>query len=340
MNIPKVNLGFYPTPIYKLEKISNELNQNIFIKRDDLTGIAFGGNKIRKLQYFIADAIEQEAKALVTVGAPQSNHVRQTIAAGIKFGFDVHVALYKPEQTQYQGNLLLDALMGAHIHWIDSKNYYEEIIKITGVLKDCHGKMPYFIPVGGSNEIGAWGYISAAEEIAEQQKKLGLEFDYIIIPSSSGGTQAGLIIGKKLHNLKAQIIGINIAKYAYADKTTLNSINTILHYFIEKHSIDYTFREQDIILIEKYNEPGYGILTNDEKKTIAELAKKEAIFLDPVYTARAFWALIDLTKNNFFKNKANILFIHTGGTPAIFAYANQLYNPPKPGEANKNILLE
>ncbi len=339
MNLPgKINLGIFPTPVHKLENLSKKFGVNLWIKRDDLNGLGLGGNKIRKLEYLVKHALEKEDNTLVTVGSAQSNHARQTAAVAAKLGLDCHLILRKPEPDTFNGNLLLDALFGATIHWTDKENEYKEVMKVIGALKDCRGKKPYFIPVGGSNEYGLLGYVNAAQEIAEQEKHLGFNFDFIVFASSSGGTQAGLIAGKKFFNLKAEILGVEIDKNFYPEKSLKQHILTILDYAKQEFDWQMTFDENDVKLLSGYNSAGYGVLTELEKEAIYTMASSEGIVLDPVYTGRAFGALLDRLKNNSFKKGSSILFVHTGGTPANFAYADKLYQKPRPGEANKNLL--
>lgn len=334
----KVKLGFYPTPLYKLEKLSKKFGYELFIKRDDLTGLAFGGNKTRKLEYLIADALYHEAKAVVTVGAAQSNHARQTAAAAKKYGLDAHLILFKPEPEEYEGNLLLDMFIGAKVHWVERDNLYKEQIKILGVLRDCHGRDPYFIPMGGSNEIGIWGYIDGVDELKTQLELQSQKVDYVVFASSSGGTQAGMILGKKLFNLRAELVGIEIDKNMYPDKTVRQHIKNITNSAIREFDLPVSVDDDDIHLIEDYNAAGYGVVTDLEKQAIYTMAQQEGILLDPVYTARAFGALMDLLQKGYFPKGSSILFWHTGGQPALFAYAKELFEKPQPGKDNVGLV--
>ncbi len=334
----KVELGFFPTPIHRLEKLSKKYPYNLFIKRDDLTGLAFGGNKTRKLEYLIADALDKGARAVITEGAAQSNHARQTAAAARKYGLEPHLILFKPEPREFDGNLLLDMFFGAKIHWTDKDSLYKERLNIMGVIRDCHGQDPYFIPMGGSNEIGLWGYIDAIDELKTQTELSGQKIDYIVFASSSGGTHAGMIIGKKLYDLEAQIIGIEIDKNMYPDKTVKQHIKTIINYARQEFDLPIDLNDQDITLISGYSEAGYGVVTDLEKNAIYTLAQEEGILLDPVYTGRAFGALLDLLGKVYFPKGSNILFWHTGGQPALFAYRNDLFTKHIPGKDNKDLV--
>ncbi len=340
LQIDKVSLGNFPTPLQYMEKLSKKFNYNLFIKRDDLTGLAFGGNKTRKLEYLIADALDKGAKAILTEGAAQSNHARQTAAAAIKYGLIPHLLLFKPQPGEIQGNLLLDNILGAKIHWIDREKLYEERLKKIGVLRDCHGADPYFIPMGGSNEIGLWGYIDAIDELKTQCVKIGQEFDYIVFASSSGGTQAGMILGKAIFGLKAQIIGIEIDKKMYPGKTVEQHIKIIMQQAVNDFGLKIDVSDLEINLVHGYNEAGYGVMTQRELNAINLMAQTEGIFLDPVYTGRAFGALIDMMEKDYFPKGSNILFWHTGGHPALFAYADQLVEKHEPGKDNKDLHKE
>ncbi len=334
----KVDLGYFPTPLHKLDNLSKKFPYNLYIKRDDLTGLAFGGNKTRKLEYLIAQALDQHAKAVVTIGAAQSNHARQTAAAAKKYGLDAHLILFKPEPGEYDGNLLLDMFFGAKVHWVDRNNLYKEQLRVIGALKDCYGQNPYFIPMGGSNEIGLWGYIDAIDEVKTQIEMQGLNIDYIVFASSSGGTHAGMIIGKKLFGLRAKLVGIEIDKQMYPDKTVEQHIRTIIKYATDEFDLPVILNGEDITLIKDYNEAGYGIVTDLEKNAIYTMAQTEGILLDPVYTGRAFGALLDLMEKRYFPEGSNILFWHTGGQPALFAYKDVLFEKPQPGKDNEGIV--
>ena len=334
----KVNIGFFPTPVHKLETLSKKYTYNLFIKRDDLTGLACGGNKTRKLEYLIADALDKGARTIVTEGAAQSNHVRQTMAAARKFGLEPHAILFKPEPEDYDGNILIDMFMGTKIHWVKRDELYSERIKVMGVIRDCHGQDPYFIPMGGSNEIGLWGYIDAIDELKTQLEMSGQKIDYIVFASSSGGTHAGMLIGKKLYYLQAQIIGIEIDKNMYPDKTVHDHIKTITQYATADFELPVSIDGEDIILIEEYNEAGYGVVTDLERNAIYTMARQEGILLDPVYTGRAFGALLNLMDKKYFPEGSNILFWHTGGQPALFAYRDRLFTRHIPGKDNENLV--
>lgn len=308
----RLKLGFFPTPIIKLQNLSKSYSDyNIFIKRDDNTGLALGGNKTRKLEYLIYDAIYKKANTIITAGAQQSNHCRQTAAACAVANLECHLLLGGEEPEDYTGNLLLSKLLGAIIHYTGDNRKGEDIPLLYEKLLSAD-KKPYIIPYGGSNIYGALGFINAVKEIKNYN------IDYIYFPSSSGGTQAGLHIGKKLFNVNAQLMPICIDKDETEGLSLEEMIYTIIKDTIDHFHLDISFKRSEIKLIREYESPGYGVLINEERKAIKTLAEKEGILLDPVYTARAFYGLLDHLNRNIPKKGSNILFWHTGGYPAIF----------------------
>lgn len=316
-------LGFFPTPLHRLDKLSEKYGHNIYIKRDDQTGLATGGNKVRKLEYFIQEAIDKDCDTIVTAGAMQSNHCRQTAAAAALAGLKCYLYLGAIEPPVYNGNILLSKLLGANVHWAGDDRKGEHIPGFIDELKE-RGLKPYYIPYGGSNEIGALGYIRAVEELKNQLEEKQINIDQIFFASSSGGTHAGLIIGKELYGLNADIIGIGIDKTLIYGNTLKENIVDILKKTkpLVNSTLDYT--EKDITVIENYNEPGYGVVTDNEKRAIKLLAQTEGIILDPVYTGRAFYGMIDMIEKDKFAPNSTILFWHTGGIPANFYYGNEL----------------
>jgi D-cysteine desulfhydrase len=293
------------------------------MKRDDLTGLALGGNKVRKLEYLVADALSRGCDCLVTGGAAQSNHCRQTAAAAAARGLECHLALGGGPPGLPGGNLLLDMLLGAQIHWSGERRKGEDIPLIEAELRAA-GKKPYVIPYGGSNRIGALGFVAAAEELAAQLGAAGEKVDAVVFPSSSGGTHAGLVVGARLHKLRSTLVGIAIDKGEagegpYADR--------VLELAGETASIaapGERFSPENIVLKNGYVGGGYGVVGELERRAIALAARTEGILLDPVYTGRAFGALVDLIEKGEFGRGQTVLFWHTGGAPALFAYASSL----------------
>ena len=319
MDIPYYPLGLLPTPLHPLEKLSGLFpDYRLFIKRDDQTGLAMGGNKTRKLEYLIHQALVHNSDTVITSGAAQSNHCRQTAAACAKAGLSCHLVLYDKGQDKISGNLLLDRLFGAKLHWHDDGQTVEYV---TDQLRQ-NGAKPYIIPIGGSNETGCLGYVRAMKELLQQQTETGIRIDHIILPTSSGGTQAGMILGKKIFGIHASIIGINIDKTPIFDKPAEDHILDIAGKAAFKMNLNLTPERRDVTVNRDYDKKGYGILTAAEKSAIRMMAQEEGILLDPVYTGRAFAGLLDMLRLHFFRPGSAILFWHTGGTPALFGYAN------------------
>jgi len=316
----RIKLGHFPTPIEHLKNITKYLGgPNIFIKRDDCTGLATGGNKTRKLEFLIPDAIKNKAELIVTVGAVQSNHARQTAAACTLMGLKCLIILEQrvkdpPEIYMNSGNVFLDKLYGADIK-ICPKNenflqYYEKIVED---LKS-KGTNVYFIPGGGSNSIGALGYVECLNEIIKENHKYN--FSHIVHATGSSGTQAGLLAGRKYFNCNIPVIGICIR---YDKATQENRVYTEAKKTCERLQCSI-LDKSEVIVYDEYIGPGYGEPSDSMIEATKLLAKKEAILLDPVYSGKGFAGLIGLIKNKKFTNNDNVLFIHTGGAVSLSAY--------------------
>jgi len=323
-NIPKQPLGFFPTPIIELSKLSKALaGPNIFMKRDDNTGLALGGNKTRKLEFILGDALACGADTIITAGATQSNHCRQTAAAAASLQLECHLVLGGQKPDVISGNLLLDQLFGCHIHWAGVNRKGEDIPQLVEQLKQA-GKKPYVVPYGGSNELGALAFVEALKEVREQCRSINKLFTHIVFASSSGGTQAGLMLGKKILNASYQIVGINIDK-GETDRVPFDQyILSLTNSTSKLIGLNHEFLEEDLILNADYVGEGYGVLGHLENEAISLTAQTEGILLDPVYTGRAMGGLFDMIRTGKFNKKDNILFWHTGGAPALFAYSNKL----------------
>ena len=320
----KFNLGFFPTPLNELKKVSKKYpDYNVFIKRDDNTGLASGGNKTRKLEYLIKQALDANCDTIITAGAQQSNHCRQTAAACSIAGLKCHLLLGGDKPEIYDGNLLLSSILGAEIHFTGENRKGEDKETLHKKLEN-KGNKCFVIPYGGSNFTGAMGFVNAVKELKEQLIEQKLKIDYIFFASSSGGMQAGLTLGKELYQLNAKLIPISIDK----DETNGLSLEEVVLNIIkeggQKLNINKNFQLSDIRLNRDYDKDGYGVVTNNEINAINELAKNEGVLLDPVYTGRAFYGMLDFLKEKKIPTNANVLFWHTGGLPAIFKYANEL----------------
>jgi D-cysteine desulfhydrase len=316
-----IALGHYPTPLHELPRLSRALGgPRLFVKRDDLTGLALGGNKTRKLGLLLADALQQGTDTLVTIGAPQSNHARQTAAAAAQMGLGAVLVLTQRAPAQLNGNLLLDRLLGARVRWAGDRDPLEVLDEVAAEERAA-GRRPYVIPYGGSNALGASAYALALEELLQQSRALQLSFDCIVTASSSGGTQAGLVAGARALSESVRILGISVDKPAEAlrDKVlnlaqvTLGQLGETLH-----------VRPEDVLVSDDYLGGGYAVLGEPEREAIGLVARSEGLLLDPVYTGRAMAGLIDLIRRRTFTAEQCVLFWHTGGAPALFAYADQL----------------
>jgi len=320
----RYSIGFFPTPLHPLKNLSERYSDyEIFIKRDDQTGLASGGNKTRKLEYLIYEAKENNCDTIITAGAQQSNHCRQTAAACAVANIECHLLLGGDDPADYSGNLLLSHLLGANIHFTGKHRKGEDI---PGLKKDLEkkGKKVYVVPYGGSNLTGALGYVNAVKELKQQLDELKTDVDYIFFASSSGATQAGIMVGMDLYGVDAELIPVNIDK-AEIEGTTVEEIIFDLIKQSEKYfHLKKKYTLKDIPLNRDYDAPGYGVITKGEKDAVKTLASAEGILLDPVYTGRAFYGMLDLLEKRKIKPGSKILFWHTGGLPANFYYREQL----------------
>ena len=302
-----------PTPVEALPRLSYALGgPQIFVKRDDQTGLAFGGNKTRKLEFLIAEAKSLHSKCLITTGAIQSNHCRQTAAAAARFGFECILILTGKQQDRFSANLLLDHLFGAHIIIAATSEDCDRILKETFDNAERAGKRPYFVPYGGSSPTGVVGYVFAMQELMENKSNP----DYIILASSSGGTQAGLILGKHLFGFSGRVLGVSIDESSAQLSKRISSLASDASVKISERK---DFSPEEVMVTDEYCKAGYGVLTELEREALKIFAEQEGLLLDPVYTGRAAAGMIDLIRKGFFAKNETILFWHTGGTPALFA---------------------
>jgi len=318
MNISRLNFAHLPTPIENLPRLSEALGgPRLLIKRDDLTGLAFGGNKARKLEFLVAEARDQGAKTLVSGGALQSNHCRQTAAAAARFGFKCILVLTGDEPECPSANLLLDQLFEAEIVHVSERKDRDRILEETFDRSAKSGMKPYLVPYGGSSPTGALGYAFAIKELENFQA------DWIVFATSSGGTHAGLIMGQRMFGYKGKILGISIDESEEWLKEHVSKLATSAS---EKLGNRTEFAPDEVMANANYCSAGYGVLTEAEREAIRLFATYEGILLDPVYTGRAAAGMIDLMRKGFFKKDETVLFLHTGGQPALFAdqYANKI----------------
>ena len=304
----KVSLGIFPTPIQKLENISRLLGTQVYIKRDDMTGLGLGGNKVRKLEYLLADAKKQGAQVVFTTGGAQSNHAMLTAAAANKLGMKPILILKKRGVTARQGNQLLEHLMSTDVRFMDTDDYADIYAEMDRVGKELG--VPYYkIPCGGSNALGTLGYVDCVKEIAAQ----GMEFDHIICAEGSGGTMAGLALGAKLHMPGARVTGMMVDDDPFEEITV-----RLMREAAALLGADVPVSAQDFALRDLCG-PGYAIPSEEGNSAVALLAAREGLFLDPVYTGKAFAGLLAMAKEGAFRANDRVLFLHSGGAGGLFA---------------------
>ncbi len=317
--IPRLHFAHLPTPVEPLPRLARTLGlPRLFVKRDDQTGLAFGGNKIRKLEFLLAEAQAQGADTLITAGAVQSNHCRQTAAAAARFGFDCILVLTGEPPERASANLLLDGLLGARLVWAGGREQRERILAETFEQAKADGKRPYLVPYGGSNPTGALGYVYAMEELMNQKPCEGRPPDRIVFASSSGGTQAGLTLGARLFGYRGRLLGISVDEPRGRLQVRVAELAAETS---KKFGKRIEFSLEEIAVNDAYCQAGYGVLTEAEREAVRLFARSEGLLLDPVYTGRAAAGLVDLARKGFFGKEESILFWHTGGQPALFAEA-------------------
>lgn len=310
--LPRVQLAQLPTPVEPAPRLTAHLNgAAISIKRDDQTGLAYGGNKARKLELLIADAQETRAQTIITAGAAQSNHCRQTAAAAAKFGFDCTLVLMGEKPDSTTGNLFLDGLLGAEIVWTNGEPR-DLILQKTYDRLEKMERSPYLIPYGGSNATGVIGYALAMQELMNQYTYP----NWIVVASSSGGTQAGMVLGAKLFGYQGKILGISIDEPA---NRLRQRVSDLANEAARSLGVVTAFSPTDILVNSDYLGEGYGRMSDLERDAIRLFARLEGLLLDPVYTGRAAGGMIDLFRKGYFSSNDTVLFWHTGGTPALFA---------------------
>jgi D-cysteine desulfhydrase family pyridoxal phosphate-dependent enzyme len=323
-SLPRFPLAQLPTPVEELKALSRQLaGPQILIKRDDQTGLALGGNKTRKLEFLVGDALAQDADTLVTLGAAQSNHCRQTAAAAAKAGLRCELILNGQRPDLANGNLLLNEILGANPHWIERPQRAAKLQELDAQLR-AQGRQPYLIPVGGSNGVGATGYVVAMLELAEQLRVSSRRVDHIFFGTSSGGTQAGVVLGARTAGFTGRLHGLSIDKNDPEHFEYEAEVAQIANDCAAYIGSPVRVTREDMNVVYGYKGEGYGVVGALERDAIRLLARSEGIVLDPVYAGRAFGALVDLIRKGTFRQAETVLFWHTGGAPALFAYAKEL----------------
>lgn len=320
----KVRLVEGKTSLTRLARMSDYLGIELYVKRDDNTGFALGGNKARKLEYLMGDAVKLGANLVITTGGTQSNHARMTAAAAAKLGMKCVLLLTGNSSAQVQGNLLLDKIFGAEIRYIQFANlsdYFAQIeVSLEQIARETiqRGDKPYIIPVGGAGPIGALGYLEAVGELKEQMLEQNLVFDTIVHASGTGGTQAGILLGLAYYCLQPRVFGIGVGKDKPVLEQHIYNLCSQVSQIIEKQLL---IKSNDIFVYDEFLGADYSLPTPEGIEAVNLLARKEGILLDPIYTGKAMAGLIELTMRGEIKQGEKVLFWHTGGSPAVFAYS-------------------
>ena len=315
---PRVRLAHLPTPLEEMKNFSKALDgPRLFVKRDDSTGLGFGGNKIRKLEFLMGEALERKADTVITTGGVQSNHARQTAAAAKKLGMEAILLLRGEQPEEGKGNLLLDRILGAQVRFVQASDFLEvdQAAYELGSELEASGKRPYVIPLGGSTPTGSLGYAAAALEIVGQIQEMGLRVDTVVVANGSAGTQAGLVLGFKALNSGILVIGISVSRSRDALSAQVLDLGNRT---AEKLGVEIRLDPEDVVVYQDYVGAGYAIPTKEGVAAIKLLARTEGLFLDPVYTSKAMAGLIDLIEKGVLKKEQNVLFMHTGGSPGLF----------------------
>ena len=317
---PRVPLAALPTALEKLDKFGQDVGfKNLWMKRDDNTGLALGGNKARKLEFLVADAQAQGCDTILTLGGVQSNHCRMTAAAARKYGMECYLWLFGNPPENTTGNVLLDKILGAKYEFMPMLSDEEILPRVDGFFEQLRtqGKKPYYIPIGGSNAVGALGYVTMVQELMVQCEQQGITPDTIVLTTGSGGTQSGTVLGCKLFSPKTRVIGISVGRSkAYFEAKVLQDIRDTEKLL----GIEPVVTPHDVVVYEEYIGEKYGVPTEGAIQSIGLLAQTEGILLDPVYTGKTMAGMIDLRQRGLIRPDETVVFIHTGGVPAIFAY--------------------
>jgi|TARA_B110000240_G_C13441282_1_gene428226 D-cysteine desulfhydrase len=325
VNTPaRISLARLPTPLEPLTRLSAAYGTRIWIKRDDLTDTVASGNKIRKLEYSIGQALAEEADVLVTWGGVQSNHCRATAALAARLGLKSHLVLRGSEPNERDGNLLIGSLVGAEITFAPPERYQamDDTYMDLQAEYASQGLKTYRIPVGASDEVGLWGYINCANELKRDFESAGISPDAIVSATGSGGTLAGLIIGNALHELNTRVVAFNVCDDEAYFK---HKISKDFVLWRERYGSELDIDQLPINVIDGYVGPGYGRATPEVFETIREVARLEGIVLDPVYTGKAFNALLQEIRSGKFEGLSDIVFIHTGGMLGLFPQKQKLF---------------
>lgn len=324
----RLSLACLPTPLVELQRLGESLGtgQRVWVKRDDLTGCAISGNKVRKLEFTLADAILQGADTIITCGGVQSNHCRATAVLGAQLGLKVHLILRgMPEELAIpSGNVLLDLLCGATVELHPPQEYtrrFRSLAKSAMAAAKADGRKPYWITTGASDGVGVWGYVRACDELQQDFARHGIEAPHIVCASGSGGTQAGLVAGNVLHGLGAVISGINVCD---DEAYFLKKIRSDLLAWKQQYELPFPVEEWDVRVIDGYVGEGYAKASEELLALLVDMARMEGLVLDPVYTGKAFYGLLNEIARGRFADTRDIVFIHTGGIFGWQPFASRL----------------
>lgn len=321
MDIPRIELARLPTPLEPLDSLSAHIGgPRIWIKRDDLTDTTASGNKLRKLEFTVARALAEQADLLITVGGVQSNHCRSTAIVASKLGLKCHLILRGSAPEEVDGNLLLDHLVGAAVSFVSNEKYQDMDACVAEVKQQYPELSAYFIPVGASDETGLWGYIECCTELSNDFLEHNISPGYIVSATGSGGTQGGLIIGAEHYNLGANIVAFNVCD---DENYFLNKIREDFELWEKRYKTGLDTTKLPINVIDGYVGPGYAKATAEVFDTIKQMATMEGIILDPVYTGKAFHAMLQEINKGRFADTDDIVFLHTGGIFGNFPQRNE-----------------
>ncbi|MEX1032201.1 MAG: D-cysteine desulfhydrase family protein [Cellvibrionaceae bacterium] len=320
----RLSLANRPTPLQALDRISDDLGgPRVWLKRDDLTGSLLSGNKIRKLEFVVAQALAEGCDTLITCGGVQSNHCRATAVVAAQLGLKVCLILREDNPPAADGNLLIDRLVGAEIQTVSKADYQKKLPELFERWRAhyaAQGNKAFIIPTGASDEIGVWGYVAACEELKSDFAEYAIEPKTIIVATGSGGTQAGLTAGAALYSLGAEVIGMAVCD---SEIYFRNKVKQDLKQWKARYNIDCNIDALAINTNADYIGPGYGVATPEVYDTIRYVAKREGVILDPVYTGKAFHGLIAQIRAGHFSSERDIVFVHTGGLFGVFPHRNQ-----------------
>ena len=320
--IPRVELAYAPTPLLKLERLSRELGVELWVKRDDLTGLLETGNKIRKLEFLIGEALAQGADTLITCGTLQSNCCRTVAAVGARLGLRAVLALKGEAPATYDGNLLLDRLLGANVHYVSDREWpkVDEVMQDMAARERAQGHSPYVIPESGATVTGALGYLACGQELAQQARHGAPEFDTIVITAFSGGSQAGLLMARQVAGLRADVVSVPIA---WTGERVREYVVDVIDRARKRYGLAVE-PPREVRLLDGFQGVGRADVRSEELETVLRLARLEGIIFDPVYTAKAFGGLLETLRRDPRALGRRVCFVHTGGVFSVFPFREPL----------------